>query len=169
MVDVKRWLSYKGTCHVILQAKLHDMYLYKTDNFFHINRYLKSVSKVAVLHRFYCNQNTILYTASVIYVLHITEGYKLVKSGEDYFKVISMAPPWNWTANSAGMDSQFSALWKLTAYKSMWGLGHTKFSSLCEHMRNESISFGLTSCWWSMVVISGQLHRAQIFLKAAYK
>ena len=75
MVDVERWLSYKGTCHVILQlcwcgksclsykgtchvillAKLHDMYLYKTDNFFHINHYLKSVSKVALLHRFYCN------------------------------------------------------------------------------------------------------------------
>ena len=34
MVDVERWLSYKGTCHVILLAKLHDMYLYKTDNFF---------------------------------------------------------------------------------------------------------------------------------------
>ena len=49
----KRWLSYKGTCHVIL-LKLHDMYLYKTDNFFHINHYLKSVSKVALLHRFYC-------------------------------------------------------------------------------------------------------------------
>ena len=55
MVDVERWLSYKGTCHVILLAKLHDMYLYKTDNFFHINHYLKSVSKVALLHRFYCS------------------------------------------------------------------------------------------------------------------
>ena len=54
VVDVKRWLSYKGICHVILPAKLHDMYLCKTDNFFHINCYLKSVSKVAVLHRFYC-------------------------------------------------------------------------------------------------------------------
>ena len=54
MVDVERWLSYKRTCHVILLAKLHDMYLYKTDNFFHINHYLKSVSKVALLHRFYC-------------------------------------------------------------------------------------------------------------------
>ena len=31
------------------------MYLYKTDNFFHINCYLKSVSEVADLHRFYCN------------------------------------------------------------------------------------------------------------------
>ena len=30
------------------------MYLYKTDNFFHINHYLKSVSKVDLLHRFYC-------------------------------------------------------------------------------------------------------------------
>ena len=54
VVDVERWLSYKGTCHVILLAKLHDMYLYKTDNFFHINYYLKSVSKVALVHRFYC-------------------------------------------------------------------------------------------------------------------
>ena len=54
VVEVKRWLSYKGTCHVILLAKLHDMYLYKTDNFFRINHYLKSVSKVALLHRFYC-------------------------------------------------------------------------------------------------------------------
>ena len=54
MVGVERCLSYKGTCHVILLAKLHDMYLYKTDTFFHINHYLKSVSKVALLHRFHC-------------------------------------------------------------------------------------------------------------------
>ena len=60
MVGVERWLSYKGACHVILLAKfhdllkLHDMYLYKTDTFFHINHYLKSVSKVALLHRFHC-------------------------------------------------------------------------------------------------------------------
>ena len=54
VVNVERWLSYKGTCHVILLAKLHDMYLYKTDNFFHINHYLKLVSKVALLHRLYC-------------------------------------------------------------------------------------------------------------------
>ena len=54
VVDVERWLSYKGTCHVILLAKLHDMYLYKTDNFIHINHYLKSFSKVALLHRFNC-------------------------------------------------------------------------------------------------------------------
>ena len=54
VVDVERWLSYKGTCHVILLAKLHDIYLYKTDNFFHIYHYLKSVLKVALLHRFYC-------------------------------------------------------------------------------------------------------------------
>ena len=33
VVDVERRLSYKGTCHVILLAKLHDMYLYKTDTF----------------------------------------------------------------------------------------------------------------------------------------
>ena len=45
VVDVERGLSYKGTCHVILLAKLHDMYLYKTDNFFHINHYLKSQSR----------------------------------------------------------------------------------------------------------------------------
>ena len=35
VVDVERWLSYKGTCHVILPAKLHDMYLYKTATFPH--------------------------------------------------------------------------------------------------------------------------------------
>ena len=52
VVDVERWLSYKGTCHVML----HDMYLYKTDNFFHISHYLKSVLKVALLHRFYCSK-----------------------------------------------------------------------------------------------------------------
>ena len=51
---MERWLSNKGTCHVILLAKLHDMYLYKTDNFFHMNNCLKSVGKVALLHRFYC-------------------------------------------------------------------------------------------------------------------
>ena len=55
VVDVERWLSYEGTCHVILLAKLYVIYLYKTDNFFHINLYFKSVSKVALLHRFYCN------------------------------------------------------------------------------------------------------------------
>ena len=54
VVDMERWLSYKGTCHVILLVKLHDMCLYETDNFFHINHYLKSVSNVALLHRFYC-------------------------------------------------------------------------------------------------------------------
>ena len=57
VVDVERWWSYKGTCHVILLAKLHDMYLYKTDNLFHINHYLQSVLKVALLHRFYCTYN----------------------------------------------------------------------------------------------------------------
>ena len=60
MVDVERWLSYKGTCHVILLAKLHDMYLYKTDNFNHINHDLKSIPKVALLHRFYCTQMEVL-------------------------------------------------------------------------------------------------------------
>ena len=35
MMDVGRLLSYKGTCHVILLAKLHDMYLYKTATFPH--------------------------------------------------------------------------------------------------------------------------------------
>ena len=48
----KSCLSYKGTWHVILQAKLHDMYLYKTTTFPH--QPLKSISKVAVLYRFYC-------------------------------------------------------------------------------------------------------------------
>ena len=52
---MERWLSYKGTCHVILLAKLHDMYLYKTATFPH--QPVKSVSKVAFLHRFHCILN----------------------------------------------------------------------------------------------------------------
>ena len=51
-VDEERLLFYKGTCHVILLAKLHDMYLYKTATFPH--QPLKSVSKVALLHRSHC-------------------------------------------------------------------------------------------------------------------
>ena len=62
VVDVERWLSYKGTRHVILFAKLHDMYLYKTANFFHISHYLKAVSKVALLHRFYCTEKKKIQT-----------------------------------------------------------------------------------------------------------
>ena len=38
--------------YVVASSIDHD--LYKTDNFFHINYYLKSVSKVALLHRFHC-------------------------------------------------------------------------------------------------------------------
>ena len=63
VVDVERWLSYKGTCHVILLAKLHDMYLYKTDNFFHIYHYLKSVSKVALTQ-------VLLYSSSFVNTYH---------------------------------------------------------------------------------------------------
>ena len=33
VVDVERWLSYKGTCLVIFKITWH-VYLYKTDNFF---------------------------------------------------------------------------------------------------------------------------------------
>ena len=56
----KSCLSYKGTCHVILLAKLHDMYLYKTTTFSH--QPLRSISKVAVLHRFYCIHNSATWT-----------------------------------------------------------------------------------------------------------
>ena len=48
----KSCLSYKGICHVILLAKLHDMYLYKTATFPH--QPLKSISTVAFLYRFHC-------------------------------------------------------------------------------------------------------------------
>ena len=51
---MERWLSYKGTCHVILLAKLHDMYIYKTVTFPHPPQ--KSVSEVALLHRFHYNK-----------------------------------------------------------------------------------------------------------------
>ena len=50
----KSCLSYKGTCHVILLAKLHDMYHYKTTIF--PDQPLRPISKVAVLHRFYCKK-----------------------------------------------------------------------------------------------------------------
>ena len=54
VVDVERWLSYKGAWH--------DMYLYKTDTFFfHIKHYLKSVSKVALLHRFHCTDQSVTH------------------------------------------------------------------------------------------------------------
>ena len=69
VVNMERWLSYKGTCHVILLAKLHDMYLYKTDNFFHINHYSKSVLKVALLHRFYCTQSGKAVLVKIIFML----------------------------------------------------------------------------------------------------
>ena len=73
VVDVERWLSYKGTYHVILLAKLHDMYLYKTDNFFHINHYLKWVSKAALLHRFDCMSILITFvdSLSVAQLVHL--------------------------------------------------------------------------------------------------
>ena len=72
VVDVERWLSYKGTCHVILLAKLHDMYLYMTNSFFHINHYLKSVSKVALLHRFYCIRKIKYETVHLNVILDFT-------------------------------------------------------------------------------------------------
>ena len=48
----KMRLSYKGKCHVILLATLHDIYLYKTVTFPHPP--LKPISKMAFLHRFHC-------------------------------------------------------------------------------------------------------------------
>ena len=72
MVDVERWLSYKGTCHVILLAKLHDMYVFKTDNFFHISHYLMSVSKMALLHRFHCKLKSKKY-------FYLSKVYQLTK------------------------------------------------------------------------------------------
>ena len=62
----KSCLSYKGTCHVILLAKLHDMYLYKITAFPH--QPLMSVSKVAVLHRFYCTLLSAEYVHRVVTV-----------------------------------------------------------------------------------------------------
>ena len=44
----KSCLSYK-----VVLAKVHDMYLYKITTFQH--QPLRSISKVAVLHRFYCS------------------------------------------------------------------------------------------------------------------
>ena len=70
----KSCLSYKGTCHVILLAKLHDMYLYKTTTFPH--QPLRSISKVAVLHRFYCRfVNTM--TLQLCTCAQYSQGYLL--------------------------------------------------------------------------------------------
>ena len=68
---MERWLSYKGACHVILLAKLHDMYLYKTVTFPY--KPLKSVSKVAFLHRFHCiwsSLSSIIQTGLDLYCLY---------------------------------------------------------------------------------------------------
>ena len=54
----KKRLSYKGPYHVILLAKLHDMYLYKTATIPH--QPLKSISKVAFLHRFHYSETYII-------------------------------------------------------------------------------------------------------------
>ena len=55
---MERWLSYKGTCHIILLAKLHDMYRYKTATF-HINHKSESqrwfsYTDFTVLRSFLC-------------------------------------------------------------------------------------------------------------------
>ena len=101
VVDVERCLSYKGTCHVILLAKLHDMCLYKTDNFFHINHYLKSVSKVALLHRFYC----------IIASMWILPLYVFMEKSEKYYvDTTSYLELWHtanlgpWTKCSRSLD-----------------------------------------------------------------
>ena len=69
----KSCLSYKGKCHVILLAKLHDMYLYKTTTFPH--QPLKSISKVAVLHRFYCTCFTLTTIQFDTLVDHFRKAY----------------------------------------------------------------------------------------------
>ena len=90
MADVERWLSYKGTCHVIFLAKLHDIYLYKTGNFFHISHYLKSISKVAVLHRFYCMYYKLRYIQDgSISLLSLSKIYSSVKA------VLPPLSPWS--------------------------------------------------------------------------
>ena len=53
---MERWLSYtcKCTCHVILLAKLHGMYMYLYTITTFPHQLLKLVSEVAFLHRFHC-------------------------------------------------------------------------------------------------------------------
>ena len=75
----KSCLSYKGTCHVILLAKLHDMYLYKTATFPH--QPLRSISKVAVLHRFYCMLQCVLN----LLLLHQAKTSLSCKYSSPYF------------------------------------------------------------------------------------
>ena len=64
VVDVERWQSYKGTCHVILLVSKITWRTFIKQPPFHINHYLKSVSQVALLHRFHCGlKRTLLYTS----------------------------------------------------------------------------------------------------------
>ena len=74
------------------------MYLYKTDNFFHINHYLKSVSKVTRLHRFHC----------------ICHGNMMPKLAELLFPRYM---PWNIMI----MTYSLSASYYTPDIRSMWG------------------------------------------------
>ena len=81
MVDEERWSTYKGTCHVILLAKLHDMYLYKTVTFPHQPSLFKvflrgrtltqvslHVNQTLLIYLIYCSWDTNL-NKSVDYLL----------------------------------------------------------------------------------------------------
>ena len=62
MVNVESWLYFKGTCHIILLAKLHDMYLYKTVTFPH-----QPLFKV-ILKSGFLTQVSLCIFSSLIYV-----------------------------------------------------------------------------------------------------
>ena len=152
VVDVERWLSNKGTCHVISLAKLNDMYLYKTHNFFHINHYSKSVSKVALLHRFYCSYNltelvpqvsTCLYLFVCLYNLIVT----WTKTHEEYFYQctscmieLELGRKWNLTLVLLNKDMPYlcelcksrSSLGQLLAFRSQPIWICTAFHLICE-------------------------------------
>ena len=87
---MERWLSYKSTCHVILLAKLHDMYLYKAITFPH--QPLKSVSKMAFLHRFHCFCQDVALDEeeSVIHVSPLSAVFELYRDTGRVFKKADM-------------------------------------------------------------------------------
>ena len=125
----KSCLSYKGTCHVILLAKLHDMYLCKTTTFPH--QPLRSVSKVAVLHRFYCMHGLWKISLPLFFSLLSTSSWWrkapfLTSSNENLVSKISKEPlelgSWNFASHF-----EICVLMTVLCFGKLW----ITFSELC--------------------------------------
>ena len=104
----KRCLSYKGTCHVILLAKLHNLYLYKVATFPHQPRGLGSL---------------------VVSALDFQAGYRGFesRSGRDNFQTISAPSSYStcpglslkWTGRRLVTDSGTKCAWVIHESKAV--------------------------------------------------